>query len=356
MSHPKVFDGHNDSLLRLWRDGGTGPGTAAFDRFLTGETRGHIDIVKARAGGLGGGLFAMFPPSPHDASVLDRMPKGGYDLPLPPPLTVAEGRDATFAMISILSRLERAAKGGLRICRSAADIEAAFSAQALAAVMHIEGAEAIDPDLVLLDLLHAAGLRSIGMVWSRNNIFADGVPMRFPGSPDIGGGLTEAGQNLVTRCNALGILLDLSHLNEKGFWDVAKLTDSPLVATHSNVHALCPVSRNLTGRQLDAIAESGGVVGLNFATAFLREDGGMDADTPIETMLRHLDAMIERLGENGVAIGSDFDGAIIPAAIGDAAGLPVLFDAMVGHGYGRDLIEKIAHRNWFDVLRRTFAA
>ena len=356
MAHPKVFDGHNDSLLRLWRSGGTGPGTAAFDRFLTGETKGHIDIVRARKGGLGGGLFAIYPPSPRDANILDRMPKGGYDLPLPPPLTIAEGRDATFAMASILCRLEQSAGGAFRLCRSVPDIEAAFAQDALAAVMHIEGAEAIDPDLVLLDLLHAAGLRSIGMVWSRNNIFAHGVPMRFPSTPDTGDGLTEAGRRLVRRCNALGVMLDLSHLNEKGFWDVAKLTTRPLVATHSNVHSVCPVSRNLTGRQLDAVAESGGVVGLNFATAFLREDGSMDADTPVETMLRHLDAMIERLGEGGVALGSDFDGAVIPAAIGDAAGLPVLLDAMAEHGYGAPLIEKIAHRNWLDVLGRTLVA
>ena len=350
MTAPVVFDGHNDSLLRLWSDGGE----AAIEAFLAGHATGHIDLSKAEAGNLRGGLFAIFPPSPHEEPIGGRMPKGGYALPLPVPLETAVAEAATIGMAAILFRLERGSNGRFRVCRSVADIRSAWTAGAMAAVMHIEGVEAIDADLRMLDVLHAAGLRSIGMVWSRNNIFANGVPMRFPSPPDIGDGLTEAGTRLVRRCNELGILLDLSHLNEKGFWDVARLSDAPLVATHSNVHALCPVSRNLTDRQLAAIAESNGVVGLNFATAFLREDGAMNADTGLEVMVRHLDGLVERLGEDGVALGSDFDGAIIPSPIGDAAGLPRLFEALERHGYGVALIEKIAHQNWLGVLDRTW--
>ena len=110
----------------------------------------------------------------------------------------------------------------------------------LAAVLHIEGAEAIDPELEALEVFYAAGLRSLGPVWSRPNVFGHGVPFRFPSSPDTGPGLTDAGKELVRACNRLRIMLDLTHLNEAGFWDVAALTDAPLVATHSNVHALCP--------------------------------------------------------------------------------------------------------------------
>ncbi|MEX6506218.1 dipeptidase [Jiella sp. M17.18] len=352
MTAPLVFDGHNDSLLRLYMDGTQ----EAVDAFLAGTAPGHIDLKKAEAGGLRGGLFAIFPPSPRDKLDLDRMPKGGYQYPLPVPLETAVAEAATIGMAAILFRLERGSGGRFRVCRSVADIRSAWDAGAMAAVMHIEGAEAIDADLRMLDVLHAAGLRSIGMVWSRNNIFAHGVPMCFPSSPDIGDGLTEAGTRLVKRCNELGILLDLSHLNEKGFWDVARLSAAPLVATHSNVHALCPVSRNLTDRQLAAIAESKGVVGLNFATAFLREDGAMNADTEIAVMVRHLDGLVERLGEDGVALGSDFDGAVVPKPIGDAAGLPRLFEALERHGYGQALIQKIAHENWLSVLERTWKA
>ena len=205
-------------------------------------------------------------------------------------------------------------------------------------------------------MLHAAGLRSIGPVWSRPNIFGTGVPFRFPGDPDEGPGLTEAGKALVRACNRLGILVDLSHLNAAGFRDVAALSDKPLVATHSNAHALSAASRNLTDRQLDAIAESGGVVGLNYAVGFLRDDGRRVSDTALTVMIRHLDHLLARLGEGGVALGSDFDGALIPREIGDVAGLPALVGAMRQAGYGDALVERICWGNWMDVLRRTWEA
>src|SRR5690606_7884594 len=143
-------------------------------------------------------------------------------------------------------------------------------------LFQIEGAEAIDPDLNALEVLYQAGLRSLGITWSRPNTFASGVPFRFPSSPDTGPGLTDAGRDLVRACNELGILIDLSHLNQQGFYDVAGLSDAPLVATHSNAHVVSNTSRNLTDDQLEAIRASGGVVGLNYAVAFLRPDGSRD--------------------------------------------------------------------------------
>ncbi len=104
----------------------------------------------------------------------------------------------------------------------------------------------------------------MALVWSRPTVFASGVPFKFPSTPDTGPGLTEAYRALVRACNRLGIMIDLSHLNEKGFWDVAALSQAPLVATHSNAHAICPSTRNLTDKQLDAIKEFDGMVGLNF--------------------------------------------------------------------------------------------
>ncbi len=202
-------------------------------------------------------------------------------------------------------------------------------------------------------MLYAAGLRSLGPVWSRPNIFGVGIPFRFPGDPDEGPGLTPAGKALLRACNRLGVLFDLSHLNAAGFRDVAALTDKPLVATHSNAHALSAASRNLTDWQLDAIAESGGVVGLNYAVSFLRDDGRRVADTALTVMIRHLDHLLARLGEDGVALGSDFDGALIPREIADAAGLPALVGAMRQAGYGEALVEKICWGNWMGVLRRT---
>jgi len=148
-------------------------------------------------------------------------------------------------------------------------------------------------------------------------------------------------------------MLDLSHLNEQGFWDVVKLSDAPLVATHSNVHALCPSTRNLTDKQLDAIKESDGMVGLNFGVSMLREDGQNDADTPLETMVRHIDYLAERLGIDRVGFGSDFDGTRIPQVICDVTGLPKLVAALAEHGYDDGALRKITHENWIRVLRKT---
>jgi membrane dipeptidase len=349
MTQP-IFDGHNDTLLRLWRAGDReGRG------FLEGSPGGHVDLPRARAGGLMGGFFAVFVPSAKGQGLVAERSDGAVvDEPPLPGVSADEARRATLEIAAILMRLERARPDAIRLCRSVAEIEAAEAVGAIAAIFHIEGAEAIDRDLGALEVLHAAGLRSLGPVWSRPNIFGHGVPFAFPSSPDTGPGLTEAGRDLVRACNRLRILVDLSHLNARGFWDVAEISDAPLVATHSNVHALSASSRNLTDDQLAAIRESGGVVGLNYAVGFLREDGRKRADTPLVTMVRHLSYLVEHLGEGGVALGSDFDGALVPQDVGDAAGLPNLVEAMRQAQFGEALVARICRDNWLDVLRRTW--
>ncbi|MDR4308700.1 dipeptidase [Chelatococcus sambhunathii] len=354
MTQIPVFDGHNDTLLRLWQRDDPDGGIAAF---LAGGAGGHIDLPRARAGGLFGGMFAVFTPSRDlGDDYIAMMREAAYDVPLPTPLPIADAQAATFGMVATLLRIERAAGGTLTVCRSAGEIRAARGRESFAAVLHIEGAEAIGPDLDALHVLHAAGLRSIGPVWSRPNVFGHGAPFRFPSSPDIGPGLTDAGKAFVRECHALRLVVDLSHLNEAGFWDVARISTAPLVATHSNAHAVTPHARNLTDAQLDAIAERDGMVGLNLATCFLRADGRMRADTPLDAVARHLDHLISRLGEDRVGLGSDFDGALVPADIADVAGLPRLFEALGRHGYDAATLEKIAWRNWLAALERVWGA
>jgi membrane dipeptidase len=222
--------------------------------------------------------------------------------------------------------------------------------------MHMEGAEAIAPDLDALFLFYDMGLRSLGPVWSRPTVFGHGVPFKFPGDPDIGPGLTEAGKDLVRLCNALGIMIDLSHMNEAGFNDVARLSASPLVATHSNVHALSTTPRNLTDRQLAQIRDSGGMVGLNFSVSFLRSDGMGATDVGLDTMVRHVDYLVDKLGEDHVGLGSDFDGCTLPDPIKDVTGVPKLFDALAAHGYDAPLIAKLARENWLACLDRCLKA
>jgi membrane dipeptidase len=242
----------------------------------------------------------------------------------------------------------------MKVVRTAEELESCLRDGVLAAVLHFEGAENLGPDPGTLESLHEAGLRSLGLVWSRPNAYAHGVPFRFPASPDTGPGLTAAGRELVRECNRLGILVDLSHLNELGFWDVAGISDAPLVATHSNAHALCPTTRNLTNRQLDAIRDSDGMVGVNFAVAFLRDDGREEEDTPIETIVRHINYLVERIGIERVGFGSDFDGAKMPQELGDASGLPKLLAALNESGYNDAALQKLAHENWLRVLRHTW--
>lgn len=329
-------------LFRLWR--GRPDATATF---ATGSG-GHIDKPRAEQGGFAGGLFAIFVPG--DATLdLPAMQQAEYDLPEPPQVPQPEALAVTLQQAAILLDLDR--QGHLTICRTAGEVRAAMSAGQISAVMHLEGAEAISRDLIELDVLYAAGLRSIGPVWSRETIFGYGVPFRYPSDGDVGSGLTDAGKALAQRASELGMVFDTSHLNVKGFWDVADL-GLPLVATHSNAHAVCPHARNLTDDQLRAIGETGGMVGLNLVTAFLRADGRMVPEDAMAPLIRHLDHMIALAGEDHVGIGSDFDGGMVPEEIGSVAGLGALRGAMRAAGYDRALMDKLCHGNWLSTLGR----
>lgn len=344
----QVFDGHNDTLLRLFQE------QLPVTSFFAESQRGHIDLPRARRGGFAGGLFACFVPSPRTTPDAPLPNSSSYAVPFPATPDLVTAQRVTLALASRLERIARMSEGAVSVCRDASDIRRCLADGSLAAVLHIEGAEAIDRELEALDVLYAAGLRSLGLVWSRPNLFGHGVPFRFPSSPDTGPGLTDAGKALVRACNQLRIMVDLSHLNEQGFWDVARLTAAPLVASHSNAHALCPCSRNLTDKQLDAIRESQGLVGLNLAVSFLRPDGRNDPDTPLELAAAHIDHLVERLGIDGVGLGSDFDGCTVPRAIRDAAGLPQLFELLKRRGYDEEALRKLAHGNWLRVLERTW--
>lgn len=346
-----VFDGHNDMLLRLYQHHGDDPAAA----FIDGRGSGHLDLGRMMEGGFAGGLFAVFAPSPERRRSPNTEPgTTAYDGPLPAPMPQSQALPAVLAMVSLLHRLESSADGRFRICRSVADIHQAMAADAIAAVLHFEGAEAIDTDFHALDVFVEAGLKSIGPVWSRPTAFGHGVPFRYPSSPDTGDGLTHHGQALIRYCNQHRLMVDLSHLNEKGFWDVARLSEAPLIASHSNAHAVCPHARNLTDDQLRAIRDSGGIAGLNFAVFFLRPDGRDIADTGLDVMLAHLDHMLEIMGPDHVGIGSDFDGALVPDAVGDARGLSNLVGAMRDHGYDEPLIDRICQANWLRTLETTW--
>ncbi len=347
-----LIDGHNDFLLRLLHDPQNRDAI-----WLHGNGKGHLDLPRMQKGHFAGGFFAIYIPSPQlpdqpdFEAMFDNPP---YSLPLPDLIDHATAQPIALAKAGHLLAMERLAPAQFKVCTTVEQIETCMAQGIIFGIMHMEGAEAIDPNLDALHAFHAMGLRSIGPVWSRPTVFGHGVPFAYPSGPDTGPGLTPAGKALAKECNQLGIMIDLSHLNERGFDDVARISTKPLVATHSNAHAVTPSSRNLTDRQLAIIKESKGMVGLNFATCFLSTDGRQVPDIGWEPMIRHLDHLITHLGEDHVGFGSDFDGATVPSVMADVTGLPAFQDALTAHGYNQALMQKLCSENWLNVLRRTW--
>jgi membrane dipeptidase len=360
---PTIFDGHNDTVLKFLREQvNDDPPRSFFERSETG----HLDLPRAQEGGLGGGFFAIFVPNklkrakkkkeevfPGEADEDDSVPLR-YEFPLPEMVKRPYAQKTVITMMSQLFQWEDQSEGKVKIVRNAAQLAYCLQNGIFAIIIHFEGAEAIDKSLDSLQVFYQAGLRSLGLVWSRPTRFGHGVPFSFPAAPDIGKGLTKAGKRLVKACNELGILVDMSHLNEKGFWDVAKISDAPLVCTHSGAYTCCPSPRNLLDKQLDALAGTGGVTGINFHKGFLREDGRSNKETSVTEIVRHAAYIADRIGVDHVALGSDFDGASMPKDLKDAAGLPKLIAAFGEHGFSEEEITKIAHGNWLRVLRQTW--
>ena len=339
-----VVDGHNDALLRAWRNGGS-------LRERSGE--GRLDLPRMREGGVVAGFFAVFVPArddePADPRSVVVQTDGGYEVPLEPPLPFERAARVAGELAAIAER-------DLELVRSVAELERCVAGETgPGAILHLEGAEPVEPGLGNLEAWVERGLRSLGIVWSRPNAFGHGAPFRFPGDPETGSGLTAAGRKLVHACNELGVLVDVAHLNGAGFRDVARLSRAPLVSTHGGAHALCPVPRNLTDGQLDAIAGSGGLAAVVFDTPMTRADADLRPDTPLDTILDHVDHVAERVGVEHVALGSDFDGAHPPEALADVSRTQAVLEGLAARGWSEPDLRALAHGNWLRVLRDTWA-
>ncbi|ARI77174.1 dipeptidase [Halobacillus mangrovi] len=345
----KFIDGHNDTVIKVKKNG--------IKRFLKGDRSAHLDLPRAMEAGFAGGFFAIYTP---DRSVFpqieDYQTAEGYQLPLSEPCDHHYAHQYTDYMLNLLLQAEQNSQGALKFVSNKEELLKYVNEGTIAGVLHIEGAESIDPDFKALYTYFDKGVRSLGPVWSRPNIFGEGVPYHFPSSPDTGVGLTNKGKQLVEKCNKLGIMLDLSHINEKGFWDLAGITNAPLVATHSNVHALCPISRNLTDQQIDAIGQSNGVIGVTYSLNMLSQDGKIDANVSMDEITKHIHYIADRIGIEHVALGSDFDGTTIPSKIEDVRGVPGLLDHLQKEGLTTRELKKVSMDNWLRVLQDTWKA
>lgn len=220
-------------------------------------------------------------------------------------------------------------------------------------IVGIEGGEAIDQDLGILRIFYRLGLRRLTLCWNNRNAIADG--MKWQTSK---GGLTEFGVSVVEECNKLGILVDVSHITDPGFWHTLETSNAPVIASHSNCRALCSSMRNLTDDMIKAIAEKDGVIGLNYVSFFLMDHDKVQGGKfpTVETVVDHIDHMVEIIGStNNVGLGSDFDGVpMVAQGLEDVSKVPNLTQALVVRGYSDQEIEKILGENFLRIIKRVW--
>ncbi len=239
------------------------------------------------------------------------------------------------------------------LCRTRGEIDAALARGQIALILAIEGGECVQDGIESLRVFAALGLRVFGLTWNQRNLLAEGV-----GDSRSNAGLTDLGRRMVLEANRLGVLVDVSHLTDASFWEVIATSRGPVIASHSNVRALCNHRRNLTDDQLRAIAASGGIIGLNLVVPFI------DTDPQAATLARavdHIDHIAKLVGVEHVALGPDFAdylvitssiaGSILyPPDLATIAALPSLTAELVRRGYTDEAIRGILGENFLRVL------
>lgn len=222
----------------------------------------------------------------------------------------------------------------------------------VAGVLAVEGGEALQGNLAVLGTLHRLGVRALTLTWNFRNALADGVA-----EDRTGGGLTRFGVEVVKEMARLGMLIDVSHLSEAGFWQVLEEASGPVVATHSNARAVCDHPRNLTDAQLKALADKGGVIGLNAAPAFVRKGAGNPGpdgrvvEATLDGVLDHADHILELIGPAHLGLGLDFDGiASTPTGLEEVSRLPYLTRRLLERGCPAAAVRAILGENWLRVM------
>jgi membrane dipeptidase len=220
-----------------------------------------------------------------------------------------------------------------------------LAAGKIAALLSLEGAEALGQDIEVLRSLHRLGLRCVGLTWNGRNMLADGV-----GVGEAAGGLTSFGKAVVAEMNRLGMVVDAAHLAPRGFYELLDISATPIVVTHANAAGVCKHRRNLDDDQLRVLNEQGGVVGMSVYPAFISNK----KPATIEMLLDHFCYIADRFGTDLLGIGSDYDG--IPETVlglEDVSELPLLTQGLIKRGFSQEEITKILGGNFLRVLRNT---
>ncbi len=228
--------------------------------------------------------------------------------------------------------------------KSYEDIEEVVNSGKCGAMFTIEDARVLCGEIHNLDILYRLGIRAIALAWNESNEVTDGIMSKR------GYGLSEFGFEVVKKMNELKMIVDVSHITVKGFWDVLEVTNVPIMASHSNVYSICPHIRNLNDEQIKALIKTESMIGINLYPLFL--NGEKQANT--KDIIRHIDYILSLGGENSLGLGTDFDGIDYTCTdITSADRLYVLFDEMLKQGYKEDVIEKISHKNFMSFLKKT---
>jgi len=314
-----VFDAHCDTLGYA-----VAPPYQRRDLTQWGET-GHLDLPRMRAGGINAQIFACFPGL-------------GYF-----------GGNATsgaLQRVEALYDLIDQAPHQLTLIKSADDLAQLTSAGPIGAILGLEGVEALDGQISLLHTFHRLGVRNIGLTWNCRNAAADGS------GENTQYGLTPFGRELVEACNDLGVMVDVSHLNDAGLDDVLEISRRPVIASHSNARAIWNHPRNLSDEQIRAIADGGGVIGATFATLFLRQD---HKNATLEDLLHHIDHLVNVAGIEHVGLGSDYDGTSVLPDLASGEKYPIITAALLHRGYSPASVRKIMGENFRRVFMETLA-
>lgn len=236
--------------------------------------------------------------------------------------------------------------GMLTAIETAQQLEDAAKRGGAYSILSIEGAEALDGNLSALRMYYKMGVRLITLTWNYANELCDGI------TESRGGGLTDFGRKAVAMMEDMGILIDVSHLSERGFWDVAECTKYPFTASHSCAKALCGNERNLTDEQIKTIAERNGCIGVNFYPEFLSEQKKCD----ISDIVRHIKYMIDLGAEDAIGLGSDFDGVeCLPQGINGAENMKNIISALNDAGFSQTVTDKIAFGNFYRLFYETLS-
>lgn len=316
-----VIDGHCDAILPVLGRSLV-PGETEARDFFAVSGRAQIDFPSLLQGGVAVQSMALF---------LD-------DCYLP-----SGPRAETFRMLEALEALYEKSEGRLFPYRGAEDARRAHVRGGVASLFAIEGGEALEGSLDTLSDFAARGLKLLGLTWNRENELGRGV--RASGR----GGLKPFGRKVVAECERLGVIVDASHLSDEAFDDLSACAERPFVASHANCRAVCGDLRNLDDGRIEALAASGGLIGITFVPQFVSGEG---VAAGLEAILAHVDHAVSVAGVEHVGFGSDFDG--YPPCEGDfmegARSWPGLADALVAHGYSEAETEALLGGNWLRIL------